>query len=653
MKSYEELKRLFDRSEHAYMVTSLPFSRDSVIFYANPSARNILGLEREALVGQSAGDVMEQLGTVCNMETGPFFYGDGKVLELFCSSFDGDGCLCLVTEPGEREKRAAARLADYKRDMEEALQAANVANRAKTSFLSEMSHDIRTPMNAIAGMTDIALNYADDAQRVTDCLNKIKLASGHLMELIDGILDMSRIESGKMTLQEDDMQLADLIHELLIVIKPQANAKHIRFHWELHNIVCEHLMGDALKLRQIGINILSNAVKFTPEGGEICMKVEEVEESDGTVLLLLTFQDNGIGMSKEFAYRIFQPFERERSSTISRIEGSGLGMSITKKLVDMMGGAIAVDSEPGKGTEFRLRIPLRRSRKDPLRNKKAFGGKTVLVIRGEEEEMANLPAMLRELGMEADVASGGMDAVDYLNDTDIEGREYFALLTADRLEDLDIAVLLSDIRARKGENFPMLMLTGSDWSEMEYLLKRAGVDAFVPLPLFRSRLAEALYPYTEEGKEEQGRLGRKMTKNYSGKHLLLVEDNQLNMEIAKEFLSGTAIHIDTAGNGEEALETFLSKPEFYYNLILMDVQMPVMDGLEATRRIRALDREDALEVSIIAMTANAFAEDRKISMEAGMNAHITKPLDTRQLLDCLERWAGGEEDETISGKLSE
>lgn len=653
MRSYEELKLLFGKSEHAYMVTSLPFSRDSLIIYVNPAAEKLLDLNRGSVLGCSAGQIMEQLGTVCGMESGPFFYTEERVLELFCSTLEEDSCLCLVIEQGAKEKRAAARLADYKREMEEALQAANVANRAKTSFLSEMSHDIRTPMNAIAGMTDIALNHVEDAQRVADCLNKIKMASGHLMELIDEILDMSRIESGKMTLLEEDMQLADLIHELLIVTKPQANDKHIRFHLELRNIVCEHLMGDALKMRQIGINILSNAVKFTPEGGEICMKVEETEESDKMVRLNLTFQDNGIGMSKEFANRIFQPFEREHSSTISRTEGTGLGMSITKKLVDMMGGVIEVESELGKGTQFKLEIPLKRSSREPLRNKKAFEGKTVLVIRGEEEEMAYLPAMLQELGMEADVAAGGMEAVDCLNDTDIEGREYFALLTADRLRDLDIVVLLSEIRSRKGEKFPMIMLSDSDWSEMEYLLKQAGVDAFVPLPLFRSRLAEALYPYTEDGRKEQGKISKNPTKNYSNKHLLLVEDNQLNMEIAKEFLLSTAICIDTAENGREALDAFTAKPEYYYDLILMDVQMPVMDGLEATRRIRALDRKDASDVSIIAMTANAFAEDRKISMEAGMNAHITKPLDARQLLECLERWAGGEDNETVSGKISE
>ena len=522
--------------------------------------------------------------------------------------------------------------------MEEDLEAANVANRAKTKFLSEMSHDIRTPMNAIMGMTDIALSHVEDRQRVEDCLKKIQMASGHLLSLINEVLDMSRIESGRMTLVEEVIQLADMIHEILIVIKPQAVKKNIAFHLELRDIFQEDLVGDLLRIRQIYINLLSNAVKYTESGGDVWMRLQQRKGEENRVWLELEVEDNGIGMTQEFLERIFEPFERERNTTFSKIEGTGLGMSITQKLVEMMEGTIDVESSKGKGSKFTVRLPLEPSQEVSTWSKEAFAGKRVLVIQGAEEKLENLPSMLEKLGIEADVARCGADAVDLINEADICGTEYFALLTNDKLEDLEISLLLPQICARKGKDFPILLLSESDWSEVEYLLKQSGVTAFVPLPLFDSRLAQALFPYTQEGKQSLEAEAQKGIISFEGSHIMLVEDNELNREIAMEILSTTGVDIETACNGQEAVELFKEKELFYFSLILMDIQMPVMDGLEATRQIRALEREDACAVHIVAMSANAFVEDKQRSIEAGMNAHVAKPLDVQQLLDCLEQW---------------
>ncbi|MDE7325584.1 MAG: response regulator, partial [Lachnospiraceae bacterium] len=339
-------------------------------------------------------------------------------------------------------------------------------------------------------------------------------------------------------------------------------------------------------------------------------------------------------MTPEFLSRIFQPFEREASNTISRIEGTGLGMAITKKLIEMMGGTIHVTSTLHEGSEFTIALPLKRYEADTS-HFSALSGLHVLIMQGDGNKLNALPQLLRGLGITYDIAADGNQAIDRINDADISGREYFALLTADHLGDIDIAQLLPDIRARKGKDFPILMLSENNWSDMEYFMTKLGVNAFIPLPLFQSRLAEALYPFTRKehtAKKEQPH----GVADYSKNRLLLVEDNMLNLEIAKEILSMTNIKIDTATNGEEAIAAFCEKPPFYYDLILMDIKMPVMDGLEATRHIRQLPRPDASQVPIVAMTANAFAEDRQISIEAGMNAHITKPLDVEQVLGCLD-----------------
>lgn len=636
MKTYEELDSLFKKSQQAYLVTTLPLSEEAVVLYANEAAALLLGMQKNDLTGLTAGSLGQPLDTASGNKREHADSAKNSKYKTFCSDFGGDMCLCMLVSCQEEERMLAGH-EEYRRRMEEALEAANVANKAKTKFLSEMSHDIRTPMNAIVGMTDIALNYADDMAKVEDCLKKIQTASGHLLALINEVLDMSRIESGKLTIVPEELQLADLIHSILIVIKPQAAKKEIRFHLDLNNILYENLVGDALHLQQVYINILSNAVKFTPKGGDVWMRVEQEMMEDGRILLFVRIQDNGIGMSPEFVEQIFEPFERERNTTASKIEGTGLGMSIAKRIVEMMQGDIRVESEQGVGSTFTVRVPLEMSQGEDTFQREAFEGKRVLVLQGAQEKLEQLPPMLNRLGFTADVAACGMEAIDLINEADISGTDYFALLTSDKLSDLEISLFLPEVCARKGSQFPILMFSENDWSGTEYLLKRSGVTSFVPLPLFESRLASELFPYTALGRaavEES----IQPVKNYENCHILLVEDNELNREIATEILGSTGAQIDTAENGKEAVEAFSAKPEFYYDLILMDIQMPLMDGLEATGHIRNLQRRDASEVYIVAMTANAFVEDRKRSFEAGMNEHITKPLDVQQVLDCLDRW---------------
>ncbi len=638
MKTYEEFQEMFDGASHGYLIASPPFSSDSTIIYANPRAALLLGFPIKALPGQTLGHLFPAFSShMGGPELGPFCYEKtDRILRIFASSFCEDTCLIFLLDQNEAERESAERLFNYQTRMGEALAAANAASEAKTSFLSEMSHDIRTPMNAIIGMTDIALNYSDDSARVEDCLKKIRTASGHLMELINEVLDMSRIESGRIVLNEEHIQLADQIHSILVIVRPQTAAKNQKFHLELCGIEYENLIGDSTRIRQIFLNILSNAIKYTQEGGDIWMNLEQKVNGDNHVLLTLTVRDNGMGMTPEFLSKIFQPFEREASTTISRIEGTGLGMTITKKLIEMMGGTIMVESELRKGSEFTICLPLKRCKEDSSRFS-SLSGRHVLIMQGDDNKLAALPQLLKGLDITFDIAADGNQAIDMLNDADISGKEYFALLTADHLADIDISKLLPDICARKGKNFPILMLSENNWSEMEYFMTKLGVSSFIPLPLFKSRLAEALRPFTREETDKGGQEATPKITDYSKNRLLLVEDNMLNLEIAKEILSMTNVQIDTATNGKEAIAAFVDHPPFYYDLILMDIKMPVMDGLEATRRIRTLSRADATTVQIVAMTANAFAEDRQISIEAGMNAHITKPLDAAQVLSCLDR----------------
>lgn len=538
-----------------------------------------------------------------------------------------DGSLKLL-------QRRITELEQKNASLEAALQKAEESNLAKSRFLSNMSHDIRTPMNAIMGMISIGLNHIDEKSRVHDCLNKIQTASSHLMSLVNDVLDMSRIDSGRMVLNEEDFSLADLVHDIAVIVRPQAAQKNQELQLKIGRIDEEQLLGDPLRLRQILVNIINNAVKYTPEGGLIQIAFsQQPDAKPDSVRMDFSCRDNGIGMSREFLERIFLPFERVQNAAVSRIEGTGLGMSIVKNLVDSMGGQIVVDSAEGKGTLVNISIPLLLS---PRRNRGLLlpKGQTILVAERQDILAGQLVSCLQGVGLEPVWKDVGMDVVAWMTEAKYEEKMPCALILGQELEDMPVLEVASHVRQLAGPEFPILLVSEEDWGQLEYRATRAGISAFVPCPLFPSRLLGALSGLVD-GEDEQ--ISAELDADFSGQHILLVEDNELNREIAVELLSVTGVQVEEAENGVQAVEKFTASPEGWYSLILMDVQMPVMDGYEATRRIRKLDRADAAEIWIIAMTANAFVEDIRLARDAGMNEHLSKPVDPDRLRDMLRR----------------
>ena len=537
----------------------------------------------------------------------------------------------------EMLQRRIAELEQENAGLEAALQKAEETNLAKSRFLSNMSHDIRTPMNAIIGMVSIGLNHIDEKSRVHDCLNKIQTASSHLMSLVNDVLDMSRIDSGRLVLGEEDFSLADLVHEVAVIVAPQAAQKGQSLKLEIGEILAEELVGDPLRLRQIVVNIVGNAVKYTQEGGSIQLSLAQRPggEWEGARRVWVDFQcrDNGMGMSPDFLQRIFLPFERVRNEQVSKIEGTGLGMSIVKNLVDQMGGEITVESREGEGSLFTVSAPLpvSRSAREPALPQ----GQSVLVAEAGDSRFEQIERCLRAGGLEVLREKAGMDAVARLTEAKYEGRMSCALLLGQELSDMAPLDLAAHVRQLAGADFPILLVSGQDWAQIEYRATRAGVSAFVPCPLFKSRLLGALSQLIGSGGDTGDPAGRDA--DYSEYRVLLVEDNELNREIAGELLGMTGVQVETAEDGKQAVEKFSAAPEGYYDLIFMDVQMPVMDGYQATRRIRDLPRRDAGSVWIVAMTANAFVEDIRRSREAGMNEHISKPVELERLRDVLCR----------------
>ena len=518
-------------------------------------------------------------------------------------------------------------------ELRAALHEAEEANQAKSRFLSNMSHDIRTPMNAIVGMTAIGLSHIDEKARVQDCLNKIQTASSHLMSLVNDVLDMSRIDSGRITLSEEELSLADLVHDVAVIVRPQAERKKQALHIQIADVTAEELVGDSLRLRQILVNIIGNAVKYTQEGGEIQVRFSQRPGPEGRVWLDFSCQDNGMGMSQEFLGKIFLPFERVRSAATRQIEGTGLGMSIVKRLVDTMGGVIAVESQEGKGSRFTVSLPLPVS---PLGNREPNlpVGRTVLVAERRSEQVRQISDCLTRAGLTPVSLSTGIGAVTRLTEAQFEDHMPCALLLGQELEDMSPLDLAAHARQLAGPDFPILLATEDDWAQLEYRATRAGVNAFVPCPLFPSRLLAALSSLTSRS-AGNGQDSQNSEEDFSGSRVLLVEDNELNQEIAMELLGMTGVQVEAAGDGAQAVAKFQNAPEGWFDLILMDIQMPVMDGYEAARRIRQLPRPDAQSVWIVAMTANAFVEDVRLARQAGMNEHISKPVDVDRLMEIL------------------
>ena len=501
---------------------------------------------------------------------------------------------------------------------------------AKESFLSNMSHDMRTPMNAIIGMTVLAKKHIDEQARVSDALDKIETASNHLLSLINNVLDMSRINSGKLQLSDESFALGDLLHDILVIVKPLIEQKGHRFLLDTDGVECEVYFGDALRLKQIFVNIISNAVKYTPEGGKIDVSVSDTATDGGRRVLLFRCADNGIGMSAEFLKRIFVPFERVENSTVSKIEGTGLGMSIVKKMIDLMGGTIEIQSQPGEGTDVSIRIPLRPDKSEEENTKLA--GKKLLVMEADEKLCETYRRFFDDYKVNCTLVPTTADAFSVLADANIRNEVFDAVILGQRIDNdqMEIASYLH----KSWPTVPLILISDDNWAEIRYRAERCGIEHFVPLPVFRYSLAKGISAAIRTGEEDSGAAGYP---DLNGRRILLAEDNFINREIALEILSITGAEVVPAENGEEAVRLFESEPEQAFSMVLMDVQMPIMDGYEATRRIRASEKAYGASIPIYAMTANTFAEDIARARKAGMNGHLAKPIDVNALMQVLQQ----------------
>ena len=519
--------------------------------------------------------------------------------------------------------------------LSDAVAAAETANRAKSTFLSNMSHDIRTPMNAIIGFTTLAISNIDDKERVKDYLAKTLASSNHLLSLINDVLDMSRIESGKIHLEEVEVNLSDVLHDLKTIVSGQIYAKQLELYMDAMDVTDEDVYCDKTRLNQILLNLLSNAIKFTPAGGTVSVRVRQLAgQVRGCGQYEFRIKDNGIGMSPEFAKKIFEPFERERTSTVSRIQGTGLGMAITKNIVDMMGGTIAIESEPGKGSEFivDLCFALSGQRVEP-KQLPQLEGLRALVADDDTDTCLSVSTMLSKIGMRPEWTISGREAVIRTRYAMEQGDEFSVYIIDWLIPDMNGIEIVRQIRKVIGKSCPIIILTAYDWADIEEEARAAGVTAFCEKPLFLSELRRVLAePY---GAEPACKPAQPAAAELRGKNLLLVEDNALNRELALEILKEAGFAVDTAEDGEIAVQKMKQATPGQYDLILMDIQMPKMDGYEATRQIRALPDAAKADIPIFAMTANAFEEDRQNALKAGMDGHIAKPLDIPHLLQVL------------------
>ena len=520
-----------------------------------------------------------------------------------------------------------------------AVAAAETANRAKSTFLSNMSHDIRTPMNAIIGFTTLALSNIDDKNRVKDYLAKTLASSNHLLSLINDVLDMSRIESGKIHLEEVEVNLSDVLHDLKTIVSGQIYAKQLEFYMDAMDVTDEDVYCDKTRLNQILLNLLSNAIKFTPAGGTVSVRVRQLAgKVHGCGQYEFRIKDNGIGMSPEFAQKIFEPFERERSSTVSQIQGTGLGMAITKNIVDMMGGTIKVQTAQGKGTEFIICLPMRTQAEHRQVEKiTELEGLKALVVDDDFNTCDSVTRMLVKVGMRAEWTLSGKEAVLRARQSIEMSDVYHAYIIDWRLPDMNGIEVTRQIRSLNDDT-PIIILTAYDWSDIEVEAKAAGVTAFCSKPMFMSDLRETLMSAIGQKQTDAAQeLLPEKNADFKGRHILLVEDNELNREIALEILREYGFRVDTAENGAVAVEKVSTAAPGSYDLLLMDVQMPVMDGYTATRQIRALDDPARAKLPILAMTANAFDEDRRNALESGMTGFLSKPIVIGDLVQELRK----------------
>ena len=547
----------------------------------------------------------------------------------------GDVMVMVVTKDITEQVRKQM---EQTQALKEALMQAQHASHAKSTFLSNMSHDIRTPMNAIIGFSMIALNHIESRAQVKDCLQKVLSSSNHLLSLINDILDMSRIESGKVQIKEQECNISEQMHNLVNIIQPQVKAKQLDLFIDIFDIVNEDIIADSLKMNQIFLNLMSNAVKYTPAGGAIRLQIsQKTVFRRGYGDYVFTIKDNGIGMDPEFVKHIFEPFEREASATQSGIQGTGLGMAITKNIVEMMGGTITVQSEKGQGSEFRVELSLKLQ--DTERNAaqiKELEGLRAIVVDDDCDSCESVCRMLAQIGMRAEWTTSGKEAVYRAKSAYNEGDSYHTYIIDWQMPEMSGLETCRRIREAIGREVPIIILTAYDWTDIEEEAKQAGVTAFCAKPLFMSDLKSALLA-ANHLIEKENESASWTEADFSGKRILLVEDNELNREIAEAILTETGFEVESAPDGTDAVDMVRQAQEHYYDAVLMDVQMPVMNGYEAATRIRQMEDKALSSIPILAMTANAFEEDKKEALKCGMNGHIAKPIDVNTLLETLDR----------------
>ncbi len=525
-----------------------------------------------------------------------------------------------------------------RKEAEKAQKEAEHANMAKREFLSNMSHDIRTPMNAIVGMTAIAVTNIQNKDQVKECLRKITLSSKHLLGLINDVLDMSKIESGKMTLSISQISLREVMDNIVNIVQPQIKAKKQHFDIFINEIIAEDICCDSVRLNQILINLLGNAIKFTPENGSIQVTVyqEELEDDSHYVRTHFLVRDTGIGMSEEYQDKIFESFSREDNCRVQKTEGTGLGMAITKYIVDAMGGTISVESEQGKGSEFHVALDMEKA--EVQEEEMLLPDWNMLVVDDDEQLCISAVSSLKSIGVNPEWCMNARDAIEMVKERHKRNEDYQVILLDWKLPDMDGIAAAREIRKSLGEDIPILLISAYDWEEIEEEARAAGVVGFISKPLFKSTLYYGLRSFAGIGGEDDTETETE-PKHFElkGKRILLAEDNELNWEVARELLSALDMKLDWAENGRICVDKFEKSPVGYYDAVLMDVRMPVMDGYQATRAIRSLKRADA-GIPIIAMTADAFSEDVQKCLDSGMNAHLAKPIDIQEVCHKLKKY---------------
>ncbi|MCI8991289.1 MAG: response regulator [Eubacterium sp.] len=554
---------------------------------------------------------------------------------------DQDGSMREVLFVSERIDEEKRKELTQQQALKEAYEAANRASEAKTNFLASMSHDIRTPMNGIIGMTAIAEANIEDRERVLDCLSKIAVSSRHLLGLINEVLDMNKIESGKLDLNVEEFNLSDVVESLVTIMKSNIEAKKQELTITIGKVEHENVIGDSQRIQQVFMNLLSNAAKYTPEGGKIEIAISEKptnHERRGCYEFI--FKDNGIGMSEEFVPQIFEPFTRAKDEKVEKMQGTGLGMAISRNIVRMMNGDIQVESRLGEGTKFTVTFFLELQDTREEESTEELRGLQVLIADGDQVVCERTCSVLSDLGMKGEWVLNGCEAVERAVKRYESGNRYFAVLLAWKMPEMDGVTAAKEIRRRAGDEIPIVIISKYDWSDIEMEGREAGANAFLSKPLFTSRIIR-LFKFLL-GNELQDTSGYNLKEvfkqDFSGKRVLLAEDNELNAEIAGEILGMAGLAVEFAENGKQAVEKITEAEDGYYDMVFMDIQMPFMNGYEATKAIRALPGNYAKRVPIIAMTANAFAEDVRMAKQAGMNEHIAKPLNFEELLKELNRW---------------